>query len=459
VCTRFVNLLWAVAGLLWVGYALKTAPRLSAAQEGTDADDIQFSVWFDKRIWNTPLAKGRVTVKKGQPARMVVVVEEGVTLEDAPEEKRPFVWSPSGPRYGLELMAQLQARSRAAPPEHAATNWFPFDRDREITVNLGNKPGWRWVWFGVCGEARSAETNWHGLELLYDTEPPRLVIREPLPGVVSVPTLLIRGYSPEPIEKLRYDLVNNEFVIKDRPDHDRDPDFDGSEIGRDAQGFRILDVPLAEGTNWFTLKAEDQAGNLCQTSLVYVLDISGDTSPPAATVTWPQDGANVAAVKTTVRGRVDDITAQVTCDVVSGSGTNTCRGAVDRDGHYWVEDVPLAPGTNRLFLTFRDYAWNESYTNLQVMRHDDVRVRMDKVPDRALMWPKCTVTGTISDSAWAVWVNGVPATVFPDGTWRAEDVPVMEEESVVFYLSTYPPGSHPPLPDPTTNTAPSRVRK
>jgi len=70
-----------------------------------------------------------------------------------------------------------------------------------------------------------------------------------------------------------------------------------------------------------------------------------------------------------------------------------------------------------------------SFTNLTVVRSDDVNLTIDDVPQDQLATGLVTVTGTIDSTNFTVWVNGVVTTNVTDngnGTWHWEayDVPL-----------------------------------
>jgi len=69
---------------------------------------------------------------------------------------------------------------------------------------------------------------------------------------------------------------------------------------------------------------------------------------------------------------------------------------------------------------------------------------LDTLSDPTQLWrPTAHVTGTVSDSSYTVWVNGVIASVTPDdadagGTWSADNVPVTPGGVACFALTAYP---------------------
>jgi Alpha/beta hydrolase of unknown function (DUF900) len=166
------------------------------------------------------------------------------------------------------------------------------------------------------------------------------------------------------------------------------------------------------------------AGNETTTNFNYTVDYSGVTNPPALTLIWPQNNALVSGCNFTIQAQVDDATATVTASVTDTNGdTNIVPALVERNGAVWVKDLPLSSGTNIVTLTATNAAGLGIVTNFDVVQ-SAVSVTMDPLPDNELNQALVTVTGTVSDSSYNVWVNGVQATVSGDPTWEADNVPV-----------------------------------
>ncbi len=105
---------------------------------------------------------------------------------------------------------------------------------------------------------------------------------------------------------------------------------------------------------------------------------------------------------------------------------------MERNGTLWIEDLPLVSGTNLVTLVAEDAAGNLSSTNLSIVK-STVTLTITSTPEgESLYEPFGTVAGTVSDAAYAVWVNGVAATVDEYGYWQAENVPVFGRGTAVF---------------------------
>jgi len=93
--------------------------------------------------------------------------------------------------------------------------------------------------------------------------------------------------------------------------------------------------------------------------------------------------------------------------------TNSVSGRIGRDGDFWVQGIPLSGGTNNLSLMITDAAGNVSVTQIPVIKSSLVLTITAAGLGQA-------VQGTISDTNYTVWVNGVKATNNMDGTWTAQ---------------------------------------
>ena len=119
-------------------------------------------------------------------------------------------------------------------------------------------------------------------------------------------------------------------------------------------------------------------------------------------------------------------------------------GLVERTGKFWVDNIPLAGGTNMVALTITDAAGNSSSTNISVVQ-SALLLTMNPVTPASQLWqPTVNVSGTISDPSYAVWVNGVKASNPGNGTWTATNVPVTQGGAAVFQMTAYSPDEQQP---------------
>jgi hypothetical protein len=157
-------------------------------------------------------------------------------------------------------------------------------------------------------------------------------------------------------------------------------------------------------------------------------------SNPVVTITWPSTGAAIADSSVTVRGLVDDPTVTVTATVTDAGGNATVvAGSMERDGHLWAENLPLAEGANQIALSVTNAAGMGITTNITVTK-TDMALALTGI-DGDLWQPTVNVSGVISDLSAPVWVNGVQGVNNGDGTWNANAVPVSAGGVASFAMS------------------------
>ena len=290
-----------------------------------------------------------------------------------------------------------------------------------FTVNLGTGDGPRDVWVGLKG--LSGKEYWQCTRVIVDTTPPVVTLTSTA-GTTSQPLVQIQGHCPEPLSSVRYDLVNATGGLANEEGFVRSQHFDTNVWRFTTNWFQCFDVELATGANTVTLRLTDLAGNVTTTPLTYTLDYSGDHTAPVVTLHWPQNGAQLSSDTFTLRAHVDDPTATVT---VSGLTPEPVEGIIERNGLLWVEDLPLTAGANNLTLTVTDAAGNAANTSLTVTR-TTLSLAINEPDPASLNQATITVTGTITDNTYTVWVNGVEAsTPVWNGSayaWQADAVPV-----------------------------------
>ena len=266
-----------------------------------------------------------------------------------------------------------------------------------------------------------------------------IVVTNPTVSTVSVPMIQIYGYCPKALAHISCDISNAAGVVKDQDAGVTGQFYSTSTWELTTNYFECLDVPLTNGLNTITIHATDLAGNSTITNFSFTLNYSGVTNPMIK-LTWPQDGMDICGNSFTLRGQVEDASSTVTASITDTNGnTSTINGEVERNGILWVDNLPLRDGTNKLTLTVKNSAGLSSVTNICVTRSSFV-LTMDKVKDD-LWLPKVNVTGFENDATYAVWVNGVKATVLvnADGTgkWMAHNVPVTPGGVASFDMHAY----------------------
>ena len=325
----------------------------------------------------------------------------------------------------------------------AGAAWTSYTSSN-LTANLGSIQGWHELWVGLKGPAPGTTVTWQWKRLKLDTLAPFLVITNPVGSTVKVPMIQIYGYSPEPLDSIRYDITNALGFVTNQDAGVTDQYYDPNVWDFTTNYFECLDVPLTNGLNTITLHAADLAGNVTTTNISFTVDYSSKTNPPVVQITQPLNGGLISGTCFTLRGQVDDPTVNATAFITDTNGnTNMITGLVERNGRFWLEGIPLCGGTNSLSITVSDVVSNTTVTNLNFVRSPLI-LTMDPVGDDSQLWqPAVSLTGAISDASYAVWVNGVVGINNGDGTWSANDVPTTSGGVAIFDVTAYPSGEAP----------------
>ena len=179
------------------------------------------------------------------------------------------------------------------------------------------------------------------------------------------------------------------------------------------------------------------------TNLTYTLDYTGKSNP-VLTLYWPTNGAQISGTNFVWRGSVDDPTVTLSAQITDASGdTNVVTGIVERNGNFWVENLPLASGINSLTLTATDAAGN--VTNItNVVVQSSVILTLAPNSDITCL-TTADVSGTINSTGYSVWVNGLETTVLSPcrpglWSWTIPNVPVNGAGTAVFQAEAIPTG-------------------
>ncbi|HEY1716921.1 MAG TPA: hypothetical protein VGH42_01350 [Verrucomicrobiae bacterium] len=249
-----------------------------------------------------------------------------------------------GPAAGMAVLVNSTNFSDA--------RWIPFSSIP--LVLLGTNDGTYEVWFGFQGS--DGTDYWSTATVTLDTTPPSIVITNPVSITTSKPILQLQGYSLEPLSSICFDVTNAAGSLTNQQGFVTAQGFDTNKFDFTTNYFQCFDVPLIQGTNLITVHATDLAGNVTTSNVIVILDFSGNTNPPMIAVTWPQDKTAISGTNFTLRGLLDNETARVTAQIVNNNVTNIVGGLVERDGKFWVENLPLASGTNILKVIAMDAA-------------------------------------------------------------------------------------------------------
>ena len=256
---------------------------------------------------------------------------------------------------------------------------------------------------------------------------------------VSIPMIQLQGYANEELSRLTFDLTNANGTISNQPGFMTGAIFDTNSFSCTNNAFRCFDLALASGVNQVTLHATDLAGNLTNRTFIFNVNYSNKPAP-VIQLYWPQDGAQISGGSFTWRGVVDDPTAALSAQITdSNGGTIVVAGVVERNGNFWVDNIPLAAGTSSVMLTATDINSNVTTTNITVAQ-SSVAITIAPITDD-LYQPTVTVTGTINAANYTVWVNGVAASQSgspPLISWTAHNVPMNGAGSAVAQARAIP---------------------
>jgi len=334
----------------------------------------------------------------------------------------------------------------------AGATWSAYTSSN-ITVNVGSVAGWHNVWVGLRGFPAKA-TQTRQCKHFDLTTPPVLAITNPTIFVVNKPVIQVYGFSQEPLSTVSYAISNALGDVKNQPSDITDQYFDTNTCNFTTNYFECLDVPLTNGLNILTLQATDLSGNTTITNFNFTLDYSSKTNPPSLQISWPQNGSQVSGNTITLQGTIGDPTAFVTTQLIitnsntnlswAGIYTNLYVASVERNGNFWLENLPLNSGTNVFAITVEDVVGNTFSTNINIV-HSTLTLTINPVtPDSQLWQPTVNLTGSISITNDAVWVNGVKGHNNGDGTWYANIVPVNEGGTATFTATAYGPTERQP---------------
>lgn len=187
-------------------------------------------------------------------------------------------------------------------------------------------------------------------------------------------------------------------------------------------------VPLGEGGNALTAIAIDDGGRAATAYSAVVLD----TRSPLLVLTTPADGQIFDTASAEVAGAASD---------ENGLAELTLNGIpISLDGYQFDLQYPLVPGRNPLVLRAVDNAGNATTVNAVVNRFTPPGVTITSPPDLGyLASTTVDVTGTVSDPAAIVTVNGVPATLRAN-SFLAAGIPLIEGGNTLTAVAATPGG-------------------
>ncbi len=182
-------------------------------------------------------------------------------------------------------------------------------------------------------------------------------------------------------------------------------------------------VPLAEGSNTLTARAEDRAGNTAEATRAVVRD----SQPPVLAITDPAPGTVVPGSSITLRGTASD--PHLDRVEVNGVRASLAAGAFGA----WSLVMNLQVGANDFMVKAFDRVNNAAEAAVSVTRDNEApAVHINQPADGArLNVETVNVSGTVDEEAGiTVTVNGTAATV-TGGTFSAASVSLVEGQNTL----------------------------
>ena len=317
--------------------------------------------------------------------------------------------------------------------------WLPYTSN--FSASLPDEDANHVVLVALRGRASDSTAVWDETELTLDRVPPLLVITNPVTFTAIKPYLQLQGYANEVLGVTSYDLTNSLGLLTNELLSVVDQYFDTNKFGFTTNYFQAYDIGLASNLNTITLRVSDLAGNVTTTNIDVTLDYTSATNAPVMSFIWPTNGMVISGDSFYLRGVINDETAEVKAQMVDGSNnTNEIAGIVERNGMFWVENLPLAAGTNNISIIATDAVGHLSSSNLVVVK-SSVTLTITSTPDGVSLYePSGTVSGTVSEASYGVIVNGTTATVYETGDWIANHVPNLGQGTATFDALATPSG-------------------
>jgi len=266
----------------------------------------------------------------------------------------------------------------------------------------------------------------------------------PPQGIVTYPYIQIKGKSDEPMLGVTFDVLNDSKSVTKQRGFITDEFYDEHLLRFTTNYFQCFDIGMALGTNTILVHCFFANGVVGTIKKVYVLRLDWITNAPEFKIDWPDLDRQVCCGEITLRGSAGESCTTITGEIIIGDHSKMIEGLVECNGRFWLEHVPLLEKTNHIKITAKDLAGNASITNLTIVKSEDI-IQINPVPTDQLWQMQVTVTGKISPSNRAVWVNGLKANVQTNGEWQARGVPLAKDDSVgVFDVLAIPLSEQPP---------------
>ncbi len=358
---------------------------------GRDPNVIQFSFQFTNGYVNTLTVPAQLDIFAGVPSYIAVLVND---------------------------------------TNHADAVWQPYVSPG-LVVSLGASNGNYTVYIGLKGFPTNATETWQWATVTLYADSPPLTVTNPIGGAVSESPIHLQGYARHPLASLTYDVSNATGIFTNQAGFLTGQFYDTNLLFYTTNYFECSGVVLSGGTNLITLHATDWAGNT--TNVAFTLNYSPNTNAPVLSLVWPQAGALISGSTFTLQAQVNNPKVSI---VTSVNG-NTVQGLVEQNGSVWVQNLPLNAGTNAVTLTASNIFGGMTVTNFNVVEND-IGLVIDALTSDQLNQPFVTTTGLIGDPTNdCVFVNGIRADVYEDGSWQANNVPVNPTGTASLHVQVY----------------------
>ena len=351
------------------------------------------------------------------------------------------------PTISPTLLADLHARTTYAPQDGGSPDNDPPDLGYHYPIQDSDNDGlpdwWEMQYFGNLSK-NGDSLDISGNKLLYDYQhvlDPNIynfiiTITSPTVSTVSAPMIQLQGFANQNLSSLTFDVQNAAGTLANQTGYVTSRSWDPNLLAFRTSYFQCYDVALAQGLNQITVHATDTTGHTTTANVNFTLNNSGATTPVVSTV-WPPAGAKIGGNQVTLQGTLNDPTATVSATVVDADGnTRVVAGVVERNGNFWVDNLPLGSGANTVTLTAVN-AVDNSKVNVTsfTLTGNDVGLTMDTLDQ--FNQTTVDVNGGIGDGSYSVTVNGMAANITADGvdsTWSATGVPVSLTGTADFYM-------------------------
>lgn len=299
-----------------------------------------------------------------------------------------------------------------------------------------------------------AVTNFDG----YLRRMPEFLTKGPPEGIVTLPVIQIKGRTDQTLESVSYDLLNDQHSLTNQPGYISGTYYDKQLRRFTTNYFDYCNIKLVPGTNTLTLHARYVSGRHLIVKKVYDLRLDLKTNAPRLVISWPPKNRKVCGNEVTIRGLIDDCSDQIIAETQIDGQTKRIQGEVERDGHFWLQHIPLSEKTNQIIIVVKDVVGNVGRGRVVVLKNDD-QLTINPVPPKQLWQMQVTVSGTVSPANREVWINGLKATVKTTGEWTVRGVPMDKKGVAVFdakvvNAGTLPPNTSQPATDTPSEFAP-----